>query len=187
MTEMMKDAIASMILALIMAVLFIVFILAAQFESYIDPFAVLLSLPLAIIGAILGLMAAGSNVNLVSLIGIIMLMGLVTKNAILLIDFTRREMERGTDSKQALILAGKIRLRPIVMTSIAMIFGMIPMALGTGTAGEVRSPMAHAIIGGLISSTLLTMVVVPVIYSLIHDLKSKVKPLSNQIHNNLYS
>jgi len=174
MTEMMNESISSMFFALIMAILFIIFILAAQFESFIDPFAVLLSLPLAIIGAILGLMVMGSNVNLISMIGVIMLMGLVTKNAILLIDFTCQEMKRGTECFQALIQAGKIRLRPIIMTSMAMIFGMIPMALGRGTGGEVRSPMAYAIIGGLITSTLLTLVIVPVIYSLINDLRIKV-------------
>ncbi|NLI91314.1 MAG: efflux RND transporter permease subunit [Peptococcaceae bacterium] len=175
MTEMMGESISGMFLALLMGVLFIVFILSAQFESYIDPLAVLLSLPLAVIGAILGLLVMGSNINLISLIGIIMLMGLVTKNAILLIDFARGEMKNGADCSQALIYAGKTRLRPIIMTTMAMILGMVPMALGSGTGGETRAPMAYAIIGGLITSTLLTLVVVPVIYSLINELKSKVR------------
>jgi len=125
-------------------------------------------MPLAIIGAVLGLLLMGSNVNLISLIGVIMLMGLVSKNAILLIDFTRQEMKKGVSCNQALIHAGRTRLRPIMMTSIAMIFGMIPMAGGLGIGGEIRAPMAYAIIGGLITSTLLTLVIVPVIYSLIN-------------------
>jgi hydrophobe/amphiphile efflux-1 (HAE1) family protein len=183
MTEMMGESLSGMSFALLMAILFIVFILAAQFESYIDPLAVLLSLPLAAVGAVLGLLVMGNNINLISMIGIIMLMGLVTKNAILLIDFTRREMRAGTACTQALVQAGKTRLRPIVMTTMAMILGMIPMALGLGTGGETRAPMAYAIIGGLTTSTLLTLVVVPVIYSLIQDLKRKVGSHSFQAGN----
>lgn len=173
MTELMNDSIKSMCFALIMAVMFIVFIMAAQFESFIDPLAVVLSLPLAVIGAIFGLFAMGSNINLISLIGMIMLMGLVTKNAILLIDFARNEMKKGVPCNQALISAGKTRLRPIIMTTLAMVLGMIPMAMGEGAGGETRAPMAYAIIGGLISSTLLTLVVVPVIYSIIQNAKNK--------------
>lgn len=173
MTELMNDSIKSMCFALLMAVMFIVFIMAAQFESFIDPFAVVLSLPLAVIGAIFGLFVMGSNINLISLIGMIMLMGLVTKNAILLIDFARNEMKKGVPCNQALILAGKTRLRPIIMTTLAMVLGMIPMAMGEGAGGETRAPMAYAIIGGLISSTLLTLVVVPVIYSIIQNAKNK--------------
>ena len=121
------------------------------------------------IGALAGLFIAGSELSLVSLIGIMILMGLVTKNAILLIDFAKQRIEAGVPCREALAEAGCIRLRPILMTSIAMIFGMLPIALGLGPGAEARAPMAHAIIGGVLTSTLLTLVVVPTIYDLIHQ------------------
>ncbi|SDF93795.1 hydrophobic/amphiphilic exporter-1, HAE1 family [Selenomonas sp. WCT3] len=165
----MDDSFSNMAMALAMAVAFIFMILAAQFESYSEPFAIMFSLPLAMIGALAGLFIAGSELSLVSLIGIMMLMGLVTKNAILLIDFAKQRIEAGVPCKEALAEAGCIRLRPILMTSIAMIFGMLPIALGLGPGAEARAPMAHAIIGGVLTSTLLTLVVVPTIYDLIHQ------------------
>ncbi len=168
----MDDSFSNMAMALVMAIAFIFMILAAQFESYSEPFAIMFSLPLAMIGALAGLFLAGSELSLVSLIGIMMLMGLVTKNAILLIDFAKQRMQEGIDCKTALTEAGSIRLRPILMTSIAMIFGMLPIALGLGPGAEARAPMAHAIIGGVITSTLLTLVVVPIIYDLIHQWSS---------------
>jgi HAE1 family hydrophobic/amphiphilic exporter-1 len=170
-SERMGETFSTMGMAMILGILFIFFILAAQFESYIDPFAIMLSLPMAIIGAILGLLLTGSDLSLISMIGIIMLMGLVTKNAILLIDFTKQERARGTDRNTALMKAAGIRLRPILMTSLAMILGMIPLAVSSGSGAASRSPMAYAILGGLVTSTLLTLVVVPVIYSLLDDLK----------------
>lgn len=169
----MDESFSSMGIALALAVAFIFMILAAQFESYSEPFAIMLSLPLAIIGALLGLFLAGSDLSLISAIGIMMLMGLVTKNAILLIDFAKQRMRDHIPCNQALIEAARIRLRPILMTSVAMIFGMLPIALGFGPGSEARAPMAHAIIGGLITSTLLSLVVVPVFYSLIHDWKTR--------------
>lgn len=169
----MDESFSSMGIALALAVSFIFMILAAQFESYSEPFAIMLSLPLAIIGALLGLFLAGSDLSLISTIGIMMLMGLVTKNAILLIDFAKQRMREHVSCNQALIEAARIRLRPILMTSVAMIFGMLPIALGFGPGSEARAPMAHAIIGGLITSTLLSLVVVPVVYSLIHDWKNR--------------
>lgn len=169
--EAMAEGMQSMILALLMGVLFIFLILAAQFESYIDPLAIMFSLPLAMIGAVLALFLTGSDLSVTAMIGIIMLMGLVTKNAILLIDFAKQQREAGVSRAEALIQAGNTRLRPILMTTLAMIFGMIPTALATGIGSEMRSPMAYAIIGGLITSTLLTLVVVPVIYSVLDDLK----------------
>ncbi|SHJ69647.1 efflux RND transporter permease subunit [Propionispora hippei] len=170
-SQQMKDAFTGIVMALALAVLFIFFVLAAQFESYIDPFAIMLALPLAIIGAILGLLAAGSTISMMSLIGVIMLMGLVTKNAILLIDFAKQSMEKGVARNQALVDAATVRMRPIMMTTMAMIFGMVPLALGIGPGAETRAPMAHAIIGGLITSTILTLVVVPVVYTLLDDVK----------------
>lgn len=167
----MDESFSSMAMALALAVAFIFMILAAQFESYTEPFAIMFSLPLAIIGALIGLFLAGSELSIISVIGIMMLMGLVTKNAILLIDFAKQQMQQQVPCKQALVEAARIRLRPILMTSAAMIFGMLPIALGIGPGSEARAPMAHAIIGGLITSTLLTLVVVPVIYSLIYQKK----------------
>ena len=173
-SEIMGDTFTSMFLALITAVLFIFFILASQFESYIDPFSIMLSIPLAIVGAIFALLVLGSDLSIMSMIGIIMLMGLVTKNAILLIDFTKRQRALGVERNEALQKAATTRLRPIMMTSLAMIFGMMPLALALGPGAEGRAPMAHAIIGGLITSTLLTLVVVPVIYTILDDLKGKI-------------
>lgn len=170
-SQQMGDAFKGIFMALVMAVLFIFFVLAAQFESYIDPFAIMLALPLAVIGAILGLLVAHSQLSMMSLIGIIMLMGLVTKNAILLIDFAKQRMAKGVARNQALIEAATVRMRPIMMTTLAMIFGMIPLALGIGPGAETRAPMAHAIIGGLITSTILTLVVVPVVYTLLDEFK----------------
>lgn len=175
-SRQMNEAFTGIVMALALAVLFIFFVLAAQFESYIDPFAIMLALPLAIIGAIVGLLLANSTLNMMSLIGVIMLMGLVTKNAILLLDFAKQRMAEGEKRNQALVDAAVVRMRPIMMTTIAMIFGMLPLALGVGPGAETRAPMAHAIIGGLITSTLLTLVVVPVMYTLLDDLRSKMKP-----------
>lgn len=172
-SERMADTFDSMSLALIMGILFIFLILAAQFESYLEPLAIMLALPMAAIGAILGLLIAGQNLNLVSMIGIIMLMGLVTKNAILLIDFTKKARASGLSREEALRQAASIRLRPILMTSTAMICGMIPLVLALGLGSEQRAPMADAAVGGLITSTILTLVVVPVIYSLLDDLRNK--------------
>ncbi len=149
--------------ALALAVILIYLILASQFGSFLQPVAIMMSLPLSLIGVFIGLLVAGSTLNIFSMIGFIMLMGLVTKNAILLVDFANQARSRGVAIREALLEAGVIRLRPIVMTTLAMVFGMLPLALGIGEGAKQRSPMAHAVIGGLISSTLLTLVVVPVI------------------------
>ncbi|HWH02135.1 MAG TPA: efflux RND transporter permease subunit [Gemmatimonadales bacterium] len=155
--------------SLFLAVVFIYLILASQFGSFLQPFAIMLSLPLSLIGVMLGLMVTHGTFNIMSMIGVIMLMGLVTKNAILLIDFVNQSREKGSDRRKALIDAGELRLRPIVMTTLAMIFGMLPTALALGAGSEFRAPMAVAVIGGLITSTLLTLVVVPVVYTYLDD------------------
>ena len=173
-SEMMGESFSSMGLALVLGIVFMFFVLAAQFESFIDPFAVIMAQPLAIIGAVLGLLIGRSQISIMSLIGIIMLMGLVAKNAILLIDFAKAERGRGTERGEALIRAARIRFRPIMMTSLAMILGMTPLALGLGSGAELRAPMADAIIGGLITSTLLTLVVVPAIYTLLDDIQGRI-------------
>jgi len=152
--------------------LFIYLILASQFGSFLQPLAIMLSLPLSLIGVMLGLMITRGTFNIMSMIGVIMLMGLVTKNAILLIDFANKARADGRDRRAALIDAGELRLRPIVMTTLAMIFGMLPTALALGAGSEFRAPMAHAVIGGLITSTLLTLVVVPVVYTYLDDFGS---------------
>jgi HAE1 family hydrophobic/amphiphilic exporter-1 len=159
--------------ALALAVILIYLILASQFGSFLQPLAIMASLPLSLIGVFLGLLIAQSTLNLFSAIGFIMLMGLVTKNAILLVDFANQARARGAELKAALVEAGIIRLRPIVMTTMAMIFGMLPLALGIGEGAQQRAPMAHAVIGGLISSTLLTLLVVPVILSYLDGLATR--------------
>ncbi|MEW6442620.1 MAG: efflux RND transporter permease subunit [bacterium] len=168
-TEEMEESFGYLGEALLLAVIMVYLILAAQFESFVDPLAIMLSLPLSVVGMALMLAATGDTLNIMSMIGLIMLMGLVTKNAILLVDFTKVLRGRGVDRKEALIQAGRLRLRPILMTTTAMIFGMMPLALGLGSAGEVRAPMARTIVGGLITSTLLTLLVVPVVYTVLDD------------------
>lgn len=168
-TEEMEESFGYLGEALLLAIVFVYLILAAQFESFVDPLAIMLSLPLSIVGMAVMLLLTGDTINIMSLIGLIMLMGLVTKNAILLVDFAKVLRARGMDKRQAIIEAGRLRLRPILMTTSAMIFGMLPLALGLGSAGEVRAPMARAIVGGLVTSTLLTLLVVPVVYSLLDE------------------
>ena len=168
--ERMEESFGYMAEALLLAIVFVYLILAAQFESFIDPLSIMLSLPLSIVGMAGMLRLTGDTMNIMSLIGLILLMGLVTKNAILLIDFTKvLRRERGMDRRTALITAGRTRLRPIMMTTLAMIFGMAPLALALGQGAEMRAPMARAVIGGLITSTILTLLVVPVVYTLLDD------------------
>ncbi|MBI2375172.1 MAG: efflux RND transporter permease subunit [Deltaproteobacteria bacterium] len=166
MADIMTESFGYMGIALVLAIILVYMILAAQFDSMIHPLTIMLSLPLSVIGAFGGLFIAGLTLNIFSMIGVIMLMGLVTKNAILLIDFTNQLREKGRGPREALLEAGPIRLRPILMTTLAMIFGMLPVALALGEGGEVRAPMAVTVIGGLITSTGLTLIVVPVVYLL---------------------
>jgi HAE1 family hydrophobic/amphiphilic exporter-1 len=168
-SEDMAESFGYMAEALVLAVILVYLILAAQFESFIDPFAIMFSLPLSIVGMAGMLLLTRDTVNMMSLIGLIMLMGLVTKNAILLVDFTKTLRSRGMNRREALITAGRTRLRPILMTTFAMMFGMLPLALALGQGAEMRAPMARAVIGGLITSTLLTLLVVPVVYTLLDD------------------
>ncbi|NOT34635.1 MAG: efflux RND transporter permease subunit [Candidatus Eisenbacteria bacterium] len=167
------ETIGFMVESLTLAVVFLYIILASQFGSFLKPLAIMLSLPLSLIGVMMGLALTRGTLNIMSMIGIIMLMGLVTKNAILLVDFVNAARERGQSREEALVDAGEMRLRPIVMTTLAMIFGMLPTALALGSGAEFRAPMAHAVIGGLITSTLLTLVVVPVVYTFLDDLGTR--------------
>jgi HAE1 family hydrophobic/amphiphilic exporter-1 len=166
----MDDAFSSLNLAIALAVLFVYMILASQFGSFIHPFTIMLALPFSVIGALLALLAARFSLDMLAMIGMMLLMGLVTKNSILLVEFINQMKRRGLSTHEAILQAGPIRLRPILMTTMAMIFGMAPVAAGFGAGAELRQPMGVSIIGGLITSTLLTLVAVPVAYSLIDDL-----------------
>lgn len=168
--EIRGESSANIFRALILSIVFIYLVLASQYESFFDPLSIMLSLPLSLVGAVLGLLAFGSTLNIMSQIGIVMLMGLVTKNAILLIDFVKQRRREGVERTEAILTAGPVRLRPILMTTFATVFGMLPLALELGPGAEMRAPMARAVIGGMISSTLLTLVVVPVVYTIIDDI-----------------
>jgi HAE1 family hydrophobic/amphiphilic exporter-1 len=173
--ELMQESTAAMGLAMILAIAFIYIVLASQFESFLQPFVIMLSLPLALVGALLLLLATGNNLGMPAMIGVVMLMGLVTKNAILLVDYTNQLRREGLPLKEALLTAGPVRLRPIVMTTVAMILGMLPSAVGTGDGSEFRAPISIATIGGLITSTMLTLVVVPVAYLLLEGAVARLK------------
>ncbi len=174
-TEELVETIGYVLEAIVLAVILIFLILASQFESFTQPFAIMLSLPLSLIGVLLALLLTNDTLNMMSMIGLIMLMGLVTKNAILLVDNANERRASGTDRHTSLVEAGQVRLRPIMMTTLAMIFGMLPIALGMGEGGGFRAPMARAVIGGLITSTMLTLVVVPVAYTYFDDFGNWVK------------
>ena len=178
-TKDMKESFGYAVSALALGVIFIYMILASQFKSFLQPLALMSSLPLTLIGVVLALLLFGSTFNMFSVIGVVMLMGLVTKNAILLVDFANRARagESGADHQsvplprdEALLLAARVRLRPILMTTLAMVFGMVPLAFALSEGSEQRAPMGQAVIGGVLASSLLTLVVVPVIYCYLDDL-----------------
>ncbi|HEX7938071.1 MAG TPA: efflux RND transporter permease subunit, partial [Gemmatimonadaceae bacterium] len=172
--ESQQEVFGQIFAALGLAILLMYLILVVQFGSFLDPMAIMMSLPLSLIGVMLSLAVTNYTINLMSLIGVILLMGIVAKNAILLIDFAKwaRE-EKGTPLREALIEAGAIRLRPILMTTFALIAGMLPIALGTGEGAAFRAPMGVAIIGGVITSTFLTLLVIPTIYEVMDEIRGK--------------
>jgi HAE1 family hydrophobic/amphiphilic exporter-1 len=172
--DTMAESFQYLMFAMLLGVIMAYMILAAQFESFIHPFTVLLSMPFSFIGAFGALLVFGKTLNIYSFIGLILLMGLVKKNAILLVDFTNVLRERGMTRRDALLHAGPVRLRPILMTTLAMILGMMPIAIGIGEGAETRAPMALATIGGLLTSLILTLVVVPVAYDLFDEAKTRV-------------
>jgi HAE1 family hydrophobic/amphiphilic exporter-1 len=172
--EMIRKIFVSLGTAMALAIIFVYMVLASQFGSFVQPFVIMLALPLSIIGAVLGLLLANKLFDMMAFIGLIMLMGLVTKNSILLVDYTNILRRRGMKRFEAILEAGATRLRPILMTTLAMILGMIPVAAGFGTSSAYRAAIGYTIIGGLVSSTVLTLVIVPVIYSLVDDLSRKV-------------
>ena len=179
-TKNMEEAFGYALSALVLAIVFIYMILASQFKSFLQPLALMTALPLTLIGVVLALLMFGSALSMFSVIGVVMLMGLVTKNAILLVDFAIRAREdhvgddgamvAGLARADALLLAARVRLRPILMTTLAMIFGMVPLAFALSEGSEQRAPMGQAVIGGVITSSLLTLVVVPVVYCYMDDL-----------------
>jgi HAE1 family hydrophobic/amphiphilic exporter-1 len=166
----MQESFSYALSALLLAIIFIYMILASQFASFLQPIAIMSALPLTLIGVFLSLMLFRSTLNLFSIIGFVMLMGLVTKNAILLVDFANQARKAGVERSEALLEAAHVRLRPILMTTLAMVFGMVPLALGLAEGSEQRAPMGQAVIGGIITSSILTLVVVPVIYTWLDDL-----------------
>jgi HAE1 family hydrophobic/amphiphilic exporter-1 len=186
-TKNMQESFGYALSALALAVIFIYMILSSQFKSFLQPLALMTSLPLTLIGVVLALMMFRSTLSMFSIIGIVMLMGLVTKNAILLVDFAIRAREGfaqadgstspGLPRNEALLLAARVRLRPILMTTLAMIFGMIPLAFALSEGSEQRAPMGQAVIGGVITSSLLTLVVVPVVYCYLDDFSQWLKRL----------
>jgi HAE1 family hydrophobic/amphiphilic exporter-1 len=168
-TESQQEVFTSMASALGIAVMLMYLILVIQFGSFLDPLAIMMSLPLSLIGVMLALLVSGSTINLMTLIGVILLMGIVAKNAILLIDFAKWSHEEGMPLREALIEAGGVRLRPILMTTAALVIGMLPVALGQGEGAQGRAPMGIAVIGGVITSTLLTLLVIPTFYEILSE------------------
>jgi len=162
-----NEVFGRILLALATAVMLMYFILVIQFQSFLEPLPIMASLPMSLIGVMLAMLVTGSTLNLMSMIGVIMLMGIVAKNAILLIDFAKHAEANGMTREEAIVEAGRVRLRPIVMTSVAIIAGMIPVAIGSGEGGDFRAPLGRAVIGGVITSTVLTLLVIPTYYDIL--------------------
>ncbi|HEY3109542.1 MAG TPA: efflux RND transporter permease subunit, partial [Chloroflexota bacterium] len=169
--EAQNDSFSQIGQALLLSILLMYMLMVALYESLLSPFIIMLSLPLAIVGAIVGLWVTGNTLNMMSMIGLIMLMGLVGKNAILLVDYTNTLRREGMERDAALLKAGPTRLRPILMTTTAMVVSMAPIAAKLGEGSEFRAPMAVVVMGGLISSTLLTLVFIPAVYTIFDDLQ----------------
>jgi HAE1 family hydrophobic/amphiphilic exporter-1 len=172
--EEFEESMGSLIFAMGLAIVIVYMLLASQFNSLIHPFTIMLALPLALVGALFALLITGHTLNIMSVIGIILLFGLVTKNSILLVDFTIQKQQQGLDRETAIREACPVRLRPILMTAVSMIFGVLPVALAIGEGAEARAPMAVATAGGMISSTVLTLFVVPVVYSYMDRFAEKI-------------
>ena len=168
-SEDQQEVFGQIFAALGLAVLLMYFVLVVQFGSFLEPLAIMLSLPLSLIGVMLAMLVTGSTLNLMSLIGVILLMGIVAKNAILLVDFAKWSEEAGMSRREAIIEAGRVRLRPILMTTFALIAGMIPIAIGAGEGADFRAPLGRAVIGGVITSTILTLLVIPTFYEILTE------------------
>jgi HAE1 family hydrophobic/amphiphilic exporter-1 len=168
-TEESNEIFLQMFISLGIAIMLMYFVLVVQFGSFLEPLAILLSLPLSLIGVVLGILITRGTMNIMSMIGVLLLMGIVAKNAILLIDFAKWSEESGMERREALIQAGRVRLRPILMTTFALIAGMVPVALGSGEGGDFRAPLGVAVIGGTLTATLLTLLVIPTVYEILAD------------------
>ncbi|MQA31724.1 MAG: AcrB/AcrD/AcrF family protein [Luteitalea sp.] len=168
-TEDQQEVFGRIIIALVVAIMLMYFVLVVQFGSFLDPVAILVSLPLSLIGVVLGLLVTGATLNLMSMIGVILLMGIVAKNAILLIDFAKWSEESGMSRRDAIVQAGRVRLRPILMTTFALIAGMVPVAVGAGEGADFRRPLGAAVIGGVLTSTFLTLLVIPTVYEILTE------------------
>lgn len=178
--EEMRRSFRDLAFAFGLALLLVYMILAAQFESFVHPFTILMAVPLALVGAVVALALAGQGLNTMSLIGIVILVGIVVNDAIVKVDFINRARARGRSLRDAILEAGEVRLRPIVMTTVTTVLGLLPMALGIGRGADLRAPMAVAVIGGLIVATALTLVVVPVVYSVVEDVRTLATGRSRQ-------
>ncbi len=174
--EEQKKAQSNFIMSIIMALILIYMVMAAQFERFLDPLIVMVSVPMAVIGVVPTLLLTGTSLNMQSLMGIIMLIGIVVNNAIVLVDYINlMRREQNLDVTQAVLLSGRLRLRPILMTSCTTILGMLPLAIGTGAGGEIQAALARAVIGGLATSTLITLVLIPVVYTGVHSLLVRIR------------
>ena len=179
--ENFAELVDSMTVALGLGILFIYLVLASLYESFITPFTIMLALPLAMCGSFVAMFIARQSLNVFSIIGVIMLLGVATKNSILLVDYANQRIQAGKSRSEALIEAGRARLRPILMTTMALIAGTVPVALGLNEASRQRTSMGVAIIGGLISSTLLTLIVVPAAFSYIDRFRAWSKSLMKRL------
>ena len=172
--EEMRRSFRDLALAFALALLLVYMILAAQFESFLQPITILVAVPLALVGAVALLWATGSGLNTMSLIGIVILVGIVVNDAIVKVDFINQARRRGSELRAAILEAGRVRLRPIVMTTVTTVLGLVPMALGIGRGSDLRAPMAIAVIGGLVVATVLTLIIVPVVYQSIQLVKDSI-------------
>ncbi|MBN2396186.1 MAG: efflux RND transporter permease subunit, partial [Candidatus Atribacteria bacterium] len=170
----MAEAFTDLAKSLILSIILVYMIMAAQFESLMTPFAVMFSIPFSLIGVIIALLLTGKSLSVMSYLGIIMLVGIVVNNSIVLLDYVNQLRREGIERGKAIVAAGKIRLRPILMTTFTTIFGLIPMSLGFGEGAEMRSPMAITIIGGLTSSTFLSLIIVPIFYTFLDDISQRI-------------
>jgi HAE1 family hydrophobic/amphiphilic exporter-1 len=161
----LADSFRSLRFALLLAVFLVYLVMASQFESLLHPFVIMFTLPMAVGGVVLTLLLTHTSINVMVLIGTVVLAGIVVNNGIVLVDYTRRLQRQGLPKEQALIQAGQVRMRPILMTALTTVLGLLPMAMGFGPGAEMRAPLALTLIGGLTSATVLTLVVLPVVYA----------------------
>ncbi len=173
--ELMTDAFSDLGIALALSIVLVFAVLASQFESWSQPFVIIFSIPFALIGVVWGLFLTGHSFNVVAFIGVIMLVGIVVNNAILLVDFINQARRRGMARDEAVVQSGRIRMRPILMTTLTTVLGMLPLALGIGEGSELEAPLAVVVSAGLTTSTVLTLVVVPTIYVIVDDWSERLR------------